>query len=79
MPESRRIIIPREVLLIEVDRRCSFPDCQARTFIGLTKQEAKTYAGFECESCTRWNDDILTEKDISDWWHEIKQDHSPIH
>ena len=38
-----RIIIPREVLLIELDRRCSFPDCQARSFIPLTKQEAKSY------------------------------------
>ena len=74
---SNHIIIPREVLLIELDRRCSFPDCQARSFIPLTKQEAKSYRGFTCEPCNRWNDDRLTKKDISDWWDEIKQYLSP--
>lgn len=79
MPEHKGIIIPREVLLIELDRRCSFPDCRARSFIALTKQEAKTYNGFTCEACDRWNDDILSEKDVSDWWDEIKQNQPSIH
>ena len=79
MPESKRIIIPREVLLIEIDRRCCFPDCKARVLIGLTKQEAKSYRGFTCVPCNRWNDDTLMEKDVSDWWDEIKQHQFSIH
>ncbi len=79
VPESKRIIIPREVLLIEIDRRCRFPDCNARVLIGLSKQEAKSYSGFTCVPCDRWNDDILTENDVSDWWAEIKQHQFSIH
>jgi len=75
---SNHIIIPREVLLIELDRRCSFPDCQARSFIPLTKQEAKSYRGYTCETCSRWNEDRLTRKDISDWWDELKQHLPPV-
>jgi hypothetical protein len=79
MPESKRIIIPREVLLIEIDRRCCFSDCKARVLIGLTKHEAKGYRGFTCVPCNRWNVDTLTEKDVSDWWDEIKQHQVSIH
>lgn len=72
MSNSKVIVIPREVLLIDIDRRCTFPDCGKRMFIGLTKQEASSYSGFECEHCQRWNDDHLNEKDVPDWWSEIQ-------
>ena len=73
MPEKKRprIVIPREVLLIEIERHCADADCNARTRIGLTKEEARLYDGFECERCERWNEDGLTERDIPDWWEEL--------
>ncbi|MGI8733541.1 MAG: hypothetical protein ACR2LM_09610 [Pyrinomonadaceae bacterium] len=71
MSRTNLIVIPREVLLVEIDRRCSFPDCNNRMLIGLTKREAASYTGFECEHCQRWTDDELREKDIPDWWSEI--------
>jgi hypothetical protein len=71
MATSKPLIIPREVLLVEIDRRCSFPDCDNRVGIGLTKQEAADYLGFECEHCKRWNDDKLLQRDIPDWWAEV--------
>jgi hypothetical protein len=73
MQESKSIIVPRALLLIEVDRHCFFADCNARVLIGLTRQEAFSYSGFECVLCKRWNDDHLTEKDVPDWWAEINQ------
>lgn len=72
MPEAKTIVIPRDILLVEIDRRCSFADCDKRVFIGLTKNEAEDYSGFECEYCKRWNADTLTEKDVPDWWSEIQ-------
>jgi hypothetical protein len=66
-----RIVVPRELLLIEVERRCSEPECNARTRIGLTKNEARTYIGFMCESCQVWNRDLLSEKDVPEWWEEL--------
>ena len=66
-----RIVIPREVLLVEIERHCADADCNARTRIGLTKAEARLYDGFECERCERWNEDGLTERDIPDWWEEL--------
>jgi hypothetical protein len=71
MATSKPLIIPREVLLVEIDRRCSFADCDNRVGIGLTKQEAADYLGFECEHCKRWNDDKLSQRDIPDWWAEV--------
>lgn len=71
MSGMKPIVIPREVLLVEIDRRCTFADCDRRVAIGLTKDEASDYLGFECEYCKRWNDDRLTQKDIPDWWDEI--------
>ncbi|MBA2525122.1 MAG: hypothetical protein H0V18_04950 [Pyrinomonadaceae bacterium] len=65
------MFIPREILLVEIDRRCFFPDCNARTLVGLTKQEARDYRGFECALCKRWNDDNLSDKDVPDEWHAI--------
>lgn len=66
-----RIVIPREVLLIEIERHCADETCNARTRIGLTKAEARLYDGFECERCERWNEDGLNERDIPDWWEEL--------
>ena len=71
MTKNEPIVIPRDVLLVEIDRRCLFADCDGRVAIGLTKGEAARYVGFECNHCQRWNDDKLTSKDISDWWDEI--------
>lgn len=72
MNDQRRQFFPRELLLAEIDRRCSFPECNARMFIGLTKQEAFAYRGFACERCGQWSDDHLNEKDIPDWWAELQ-------
>jgi hypothetical protein len=66
-----RIVIPREVLLVEIERHCADTSCNARTRIGLTKAEARLYDGFECERCERWNEDGLNERDIPDWWEEL--------
>jgi hypothetical protein len=66
-----KISIPRTVLLIEIDRRCKKSECNARNRIGLTKEEASAYNGFECEKCEQWSDDFLEERDIPDWWEEL--------
>ena len=67
----RRLIIPRRVLLVEIERRCRLTDCNAKTRIGLTKAEARAYTGFECEACKGWNQDLLSERDVPDWWEEL--------
>lgn len=66
-----RIVIPRDVLLIEIERRCQDAQCNARTHIGLTKEEARAYCGFECERCGQSWDDVLSERDVPDWWEEL--------
>ena len=66
-----RIVFPREVLLVEIERHCADENCNARTRIGLTKAEARLYDGFECERCELWQADGLTERDIPDWWEEL--------
>jgi hypothetical protein len=68
------ITIQREVLLIEIERRCAFQECNARNFIGLTKQEALAYNGYECSECERWNSDSLKQTDVPDWWDNINQE-----
>jgi hypothetical protein len=68
----KKIVFPREVLLVEVDRRCGGEGCGARARVALTKEEARSYTGFECERCGHWNDDALAERDIPDWWEELK-------
>ncbi|HSE33222.1 MAG TPA: hypothetical protein VLA93_16730 [Pyrinomonadaceae bacterium] len=72
MPQFRSIQIEKEVLLFEIARRCSFADCNQRVSLGLTKAEAFEYRGFECSYCERWNEDVLTEGDVPDWWDEIQ-------
>ena len=57
---------PRDPLLVEIERRCLFPDCAARNLIGLTKSEAIEYRGFDCRQCERWNDDRLRQREIPD-------------
>ena len=61
---------PRELLLTEIARRCRGCDAAAR--VGLTKEEARDYGGFECEACELWNEDELTERDIPEWWEELR-------
>lgn len=62
---------PRVVLLIEVERYCRQPNCPQLNRVSLTKAEARAYTGFECERCKRWNDDILSERDVPEWWEEL--------
>ncbi|MCA1634166.1 MAG: hypothetical protein LC802_10845 [Acidobacteria bacterium] len=69
---TKRILFPREVLLVEVERRCAEPSCNARARVGLTKDEARAYTGFECERCGLWREDALSERDVPDWWEELK-------
>jgi len=69
---TKQIVTPRTVLLVEVERWCSDHACNARTRLSLTKAEARDYTGFECPRCERWNDDALTERDIPEWWEELK-------
>ena len=68
----KRIVTPRELLLVEVERWCGDHVCNARTRLSLTKAEARAYTGFECSRCERWNGDALTERDIPEWWEELK-------
>ena len=69
--KRQRIVFPREVLLVEIERHCADAGCGARTRVGLTKEEARLYDGFECGACERWNADGLEERDIPDWWEEL--------
>jgi hypothetical protein len=66
-----KILIPRDVLLMEIERRCHDAECNARTRVGLTKEEARVYCGFECERCGQFWDDLLTERDVPEWWEEL--------
>jgi hypothetical protein len=68
----KRIVIPRELLLVEVERWCGDHACNARTRLALTKEEARAYTGFECPRCERWNEDALAERDIPEWWEGLK-------
>ncbi|HEY0380164.1 MAG TPA: hypothetical protein VGC87_24840 [Pyrinomonadaceae bacterium] len=66
-----KIVIAREVLLVEIERRCRDAACDARNRVGLTKEEARAYCGFECERCGKQWDDALTERDAPEWWEEL--------
>ena len=67
----KRFVFPREVLLVEVERRCGEFVCGARVRLSLTKVQAREYTGFECERCGRWYADALYERDIPEWWEEL--------
>ena len=67
----QRIGTERRLLLVEIERRCSDPQCNSRAHIGLTKEEARLYCGFECEQCKQWTGDSLQERDVPDWWEEL--------
>jgi len=67
----KRFVFPREVLLVEVERRCGEPVCGARLRLSLTKAQARAYTGFECERCGRWYADALYEQDVPEWWEEL--------
>ncbi|HEX8352819.1 MAG TPA: hypothetical protein VF611_07970 [Pyrinomonadaceae bacterium] len=69
---TKQIVIPREVLLVEVERWCGDHACNARTRLSLTKAEARAYTGYECARCERWNEDALAERDIPEWWEGLK-------
>ena len=62
------LYFPRATLLFEIERHCAFPDCVARNQIGLTKQEAIEYRGFECFQCERWNEDRVSQSELPDAW-----------
>ena len=66
------ILSPREVLLVEIERRCAGPSCNTRACVGLSKDDARAYTGFECERCGLWCEDSLSERDVPDWWEELK-------
>lgn len=69
MKTKSRIALQRELLLIEIERRC--PACGARVALGLTKEEARAYHEFQCERCETKTDDHLTERDVPEWWDEM--------
>lgn len=68
----KRIVFPRELLLVEIDRRCGGAGCGARVRVALTKEEARAYTGFECARCGARNEDALSERDIPEWWEELR-------
>ncbi len=68
---KQQLGFPRTVLLIEIERRCAAERCNERNRIGLTKPEAHAYRGFTCARCERWHDDVLSERDVPDWWEEL--------
>lgn len=68
----RRVVVPRELLLVEVERYCRDPLCGSRNGVGLTKEEARAYTGFTCERCEREWPDALTERDVPEWWEELQ-------
>lgn len=68
---SPSFVFPRDVLLVEIGRRCSFVDCAGRNQIGLTKAEVIEYRGFHCSHCERWNDDQLNQSELPDSWPDV--------
>lgn len=68
----RRVVTPRELLLVEVERYCREATCAARNAVGLTKEEARAYTSFTCERCERVWPDELSERDIPEWWEELR-------
>jgi len=66
-PKSK-FYFPRDVLVIEIDRRCGADECRARNQISLTKAEAIEYRGFNCSQCESWSDDRLHQSEIPESW-----------
>ena len=66
----QRFEFPRETLLVEIERYCSFPDCRWRNLLGLTKSEAIEYRGFDCAKCERWNDDTADPAELPESWRD---------
>jgi hypothetical protein len=66
--QKQKFHFPRTPLLVEIERRCALADCVARNQIGLTKQEAIRYRGFECILCKRWNEDQVSQSELPDTW-----------
>ena len=65
------MVVPRELLLVEVERYCPGEGCGARNAVGLTKEEARVYDGYTCARCERRWPDSLSERDIPEWWEEL--------
>jgi hypothetical protein len=68
--EKSHFYFPREVLVIEIDRRCAADECRARNQISLTRTGAIEYRGFNCSECERWNDDRLNQLEMPESWHD---------
>ena len=68
--EKAKFYFPREVLVIEIDRRCATEECRARNLISLTKAESIEYRGFNCAECECWNADRLRRSEIPGSWNE---------
>lgn len=68
--EKSQFYFPREVLVIEIDRRCAADECRARNQISLTKAEAFEYRGFNCSECESWNEDRLKQAETPESWPE---------
>ena len=63
-----RLHFPQEVLLVEIERHCTFPDCEFRNRLSLTKAEAIEYRGFRCDKCDRWNADAVAREELPSSW-----------
>ena len=68
--EKARLHFPREVLVIEIERRCAGAECRAKNQISLTKADAIRYRGFLCSECESWNDDRLNQAEMPDSWNK---------
>jgi hypothetical protein len=70
MKQRPRFEFPRETLLVEIERYCSFPECRWHNLVGLTKSEAIEYRGFDCAKCERWNDDTVDPAELPESWSD---------
>jgi hypothetical protein len=65
---TKQFHFPRQVLLVEIERYCAFPDCAFRNRVSLTKSEAIEYRGFRCVKCDRWNQGLVAPEDLPASW-----------
>jgi len=68
--EKKEFYFPRDVLVLEINRRCTADQCRAVNQISLTRTEAIEYRGFNCSACERWNDDRLSQSEMPASWQE---------